>query len=62
MDFKPNTEQQMIIDLMREFVENELIPHEEEVERTDNVTPELAEQIRNKAIETGIYAANMPEK
>jgi acyl-CoA dehydrogenase len=38
------------------------MPHEAEVERTDDVRPELIRQIRDKALEAGFYAANMPEE
>src|SRR5690606_7681338 len=52
----------MIVDTVRKFVETELEPHEEEVERLDGVPPELAAEIRKKAIDAGLYAANMPEE
>ena len=45
---------------MRDFVEKELYPHEDEVERLDEVPPELAESIRGKALAAGLYAPNMP--
>ncbi len=61
MNFKFSDEQQMIVELMRSFVQNELIPYEDEVEEANAVSPELAAQIQNKALEAGIYAANMPE-
>lgn len=60
MQFELNTEQKMIVDTVRSFVENELYPHEDEVERLDAVPPELAQSIQAKAIEVGLYAANMP--
>jgi len=53
-------EQRLIVDTVRAFVEQELYPHEEEVERLDEVPPELAESIRGKALASGLYAANMP--
>ena len=62
MDFSLSDEQQLIIETTREFTEKELMPYEEEVERTGVVPPELVEQIRRKSIEAGIYAANMPEE
>ncbi|MEM7113775.1 MAG: acyl-CoA dehydrogenase family protein [Chloroflexota bacterium] len=55
-------EQRMIVEATRAFVEKELIPYEEEVEKANAVRPELAEQIRNRAIQYGLYAANMPEE
>ncbi len=61
MDFALTHEQQMLVDTVRAFVERELYPHEAEVERTDEVRPELARQIIDAAIEQGLYAPNMPE-
>jgi len=60
MNFSLSDEQQLIVDTTREFTQKELMPHEEEVERTGEVSPELVESIRRKSIEAGIYAANMP--
>ncbi len=62
MDFGLTDEQQMIIDATRAFVENELYPHEAEVERTGILRPELRRELAQKAIEAGLYAANMPEE
>jgi acyl-CoA dehydrogenase len=62
MDFALSEEQQMIVDTTRAFVKNELYPHEAEVERTGQLRPELVEEIKQKAIEAGLYAANMPEE
>jgi acyl-CoA dehydrogenase len=60
VDFTLTEEQRLIADTVRAFVEKELYPHEEEVERLDDVPAELAAQIRAKAIAAGLYAANMP--
>ena len=60
MQFELSTEQKMIVDTVRSFVENELYPHEDEVERLDAVPPALVQSIQAKAIEVGLYAANMP--
>lgn len=60
MDFSLSEEQRMLIETARRFVEEELYPHEDEVERTREVRPEVAEAIRQKSIELGLYAANMP--
>jgi len=62
MDFGLDDEQRAIVDTVRTFVTRELIPHEEEVERANEVTQELAAQIRKRAIEAGLHAANMPEE
>ena len=61
MEFSLSSEQKMLIESARAFAENELYPHEEEVEQADSVSPELAQKIRERAIEMGFYAANMPE-
>ncbi|QPC42882.1 acyl-CoA dehydrogenase family protein [Kaustia mangrovi] len=62
MDFALTEEQRLIVETTRAFVENELYPHEMEVERTGRLRPELVEELKAKAIEAGLYAANMPEE
>jgi acyl-CoA dehydrogenase len=61
MDFGLTEEQRMLVDTVRAFVDAELVPYENEVERTDEVRPELIQQIHAAAQKTGLYAANMPE-
>ncbi len=61
MHFGLSEEQQMIVDTTRAFVENELFPHEAEVERTGVLRRELLKEISQKAVAAGLYAANMPE-
>ena len=60
MDFALTEEQTMLVDMARSFVERELYPHEEEIERTGELRPELVAEIKKKAIDAGLYAANMP--
>ena len=62
MDFALTDEQRMLGDMVRRFVEEELTPHEETVEELNAVPPELQKRIRGKAIEVGLYAANVPEE
>ncbi len=62
MDLDLTQEQQLIVETVRAFVEAELVPYEEEVERSDHVRPELIRQIRERALEAGLYAANMPQE
>ena len=62
MDFSLSEEQQLIVDTVRGFCENELYPHEDEVERTGEVPVELQQEIKQKCIDTGFYACNMPEE
>ena len=60
MDFSLSEEQRMIIKTARDFVVNELYPHEAEIEETGVLRHDLRDTIKAKAIEAGLYAANMP--
>ena len=62
MDFGLSEEQKLIIDTTRAFVENELYPHEAVVERTGHLEMDLIREIQAKAINAGLYAANIPEE
>ena len=62
MRFGLTEEQEMIVSTVRRFVEDEIYPYEDEVERTGEVRPELAERIKAKTIELGFYACNFPEE
>jgi acyl-CoA dehydrogenase len=61
MEFGLTHEQQLIVDTVRDFVETEIYPHEDEVERTGVVPPEVAGDIAQKCQNLGFYAANLPE-
>ena len=61
MHFGLTDEQQMIVDTVRSFVENEIYPHEDLVERTGEVPEEIAQDIKQKTIDLGFYACNFPE-
>ena len=56
-----SAEQDMIAQTVRSFVEKEIYPHEELVERTGEVPAEIAQQIKQKTLELGFYACNFPE-
>ena len=60
MDFGLTHEQQLIVDTVRDFVERELYPLENEVERTGEVPRELGLDIARKVKELGFFAPNMP--
>jgi acyl-CoA dehydrogenase len=60
MDFGLDDEQRAIVDTVRAFVTRELYPHEDEVDRLGDVPPDLVGEIREKALKSGLYAANMP--
>ncbi len=61
MNFGLGDEQQMIVDTVRAFVEREIYPHEDLVEKTGKVPPDLAAEIKRKTLELGFYACNFPE-
>jgi acyl-CoA dehydrogenase len=54
-------EHQMITDTVRSFVEKEIYPHEELVERTGEVPAEIAQEIKQKTLDLGFYACNFPQ-
>jgi acyl-CoA dehydrogenase len=54
-------EQRAVMETTRAFVRRELVPHEDEVERTGRLDPDLVADLRGRAVGAGLYAANMPE-
>ena len=62
MSFPISAEQAMLVDTMRRFVETELYPHEDLVEKLDDVPAEIWSDIRRKSQALGLYCANMPER
>ena len=62
MHFGLSEEQEMIVETVRSFVENEIYPHEQIVERTGEVPEEVAEAIKQKTIDLGFYACNFPQE
>ena len=61
MYFGLTEEQQMIQDTVRNFVETELYPYEAEIERSGHLDMDVIKDVQRKAMEAGLYAANMPE-
>src|SRR5215472_11532274 len=61
MDFGLRDEHRAIVSTVSQFVRRELVPHEDLVERLDEVPADLAAQIRSRAIAAGLYAPNFPE-
>lgn len=61
MDFGLSQTQEMIVSTVRDFVEQEIYPHEDLVEKTGEVPDEIANEIKQKCIDLGFYAANFPE-
>ena len=61
MDITLSHEDEMILQTVRSFMEKEILPHEEEVDRLGYVPQELGRKIEQQSIEVGLYAANLPE-
>ena len=62
IDFTLTDEQQMLIQMTHDFVEKEMLPHEETLERTDTLPQKLAASLKKRAIELGLHACNLPEE
>ena len=62
MHFGLTQEQELIVDTVRAFCENELYPLEDEVEKLGHVPAEMGEDIKRKVLDLGFYAANFPEE
>jgi acyl-CoA dehydrogenase len=60
MDFALDNEQRLLVKTARRFVESELFPLEEEVEKKRGLAPETARAILEKAKALGLYAVNIP--
>jgi acyl-CoA dehydrogenase len=61
MNYPHTEEQTMFLDSLRTFLEQEIYPYEAECDRLAEVPQERGQQIKQKAIEMGFYAANLPE-
>jgi acyl-CoA dehydrogenase len=55
------SEQVMLIETVRKFVEQELLPLEQGIEETGHLAPELARALFEKSRANGMYAMNIPE-
>ncbi|MFY9245121.1 MAG: acyl-CoA dehydrogenase [Roseicyclus sp.] len=54
-------EADLLVNTVRRFVETEMFPHEEEVDRLGYVPEGIGQNIAAKAMELGLYACNLPE-
>jgi alkylation response protein AidB-like acyl-CoA dehydrogenase len=62
VDLELTAEQRAVVETTRAFVQRELLPHEDDVERSGVLDPGLLADLRDTAIRAGLYAANMPEE
>jgi acyl-CoA dehydrogenase len=61
MDFSLSLEQKMLVETIREFITSELQPLEEEIEHSGKLDPDLAEDIKNKSLQLGLFSMNVPK-
>ena len=52
----------LLVNTVRRFVETEMFPHEEEVDRLGHVPEEIGQAIEARSKELGLYACNLPEE
>ena len=62
MDFSLSEEQHLLVSSIRGFIESELRPLEEGIEKTGRLADDVASEIRAKSQELGLYAVNIPTK
>ena len=61
MFFGPTPEQDLIVETVRSFVETEIYPLEDEVERLGHVPKDVGQSIARKVQDLGFFAPNFPE-
>lgn len=62
MEFGLSDEQQLLVQVIRSFVERELAPLEDEIETAGYLAPDKAKAIFAKSKALGFYAMNIPEE
>ena len=62
MHFGLSQEQEMIVETVRTFVEQEIYPHEELVDKQGFVPDEIGRDIAQKCKELGFFGCNFPEE
>ena len=62
MNFDLTEEQRLLVRTLRDFVETELLPLEEEIETTGTLAPEKARALFERSRAHGFYAMNIPEE
>jgi acyl-CoA dehydrogenase len=62
MDFGLTDEQRLIVETVRRFVATELLPLEEDIEKSGRLEPARAREIFEKSRALGFYAMNIPEQ
>lgn len=61
IDFSVPEEITLVVDTVRRFIENELVPLEQAIEDEGAISQELTKALLEKSRSLGLYAMNMPE-
>ena len=61
MSSSTSHEHEMLCSMVTRFVAEELMPHEELVDRLGEVPEDIGRQIEARGKEAGLFAANLPE-
>ena len=62
MTSETNHEIDLLVSTVRRFVETEMFPHEEEVDRMGHVPEEIGRAIEAKSKELGLFACICPKR
>ncbi|MFT4725593.1 MAG: acyl-CoA dehydrogenase [Granulosicoccus sp.] len=54
-------ENELLVSTVRSFIEEEIFPHEEQVDKLGEVPEDLGKQIEQRSKDVGLFAANLPE-
>ena len=61
MNYELTDEQTMLLDSLRAFINEDIKPHEAAADEAAGVSAEVGQRIKERAIDMGFYAANLPE-
>ena len=62
MNVAMSHENELLLNTVRAFMEAEIYPHEDEVDKLGYVPEEIGRQIEKRSMEAGLFAANLPEE
>ena len=62
MNMETSLEHELLTATVRKFVETEMMPHEDEVDRLGHVPEEIGRRIEARAHELGLFSCNLPEE
>ena len=60
--YDTSNDSKLLLDTVQKFMNDEIYPHEDRVDKLGYVPDEIGKQIEEKSKEVGLFAANLPEK